>query len=351
VLADWLNRAALDFEDRRVDVADLVLFGLVTNRWGEFEREVSQGLALTAVEAPVDRTELSAAIRDFRLERRLISGDEMAAWLAARELTGADLAQVLERTMLIKRARADAGPEAAFDDDAEVFASDLAAAMLPEALVHGTLARLADSLLDRLAAAHRLDRLDGAVVDQRVDATVQEALSRSFTGLPALGEQALGERLARLWSHEDALSSLRDQLAEPEGLDRRLSAHRIDWLRLEGRRLSFNAEHAAREARMLLTDDGLTIEAVEALAGVSATDTAMYVDELPASAVGTLAATVVGEVAGPWLQAGAWNVLSVRAKTIPSASDPTLHERAVQELLGEVIHRQAAGRTRRHLVL
>ena len=38
----------------------------------------------------------------------------------------------------------------------------------------------------------------------------------------------------------------------------------------------------------------------------------------------------------------------VSAKTAPSPEDPVLRERATDELLADVLHRQAAGRARLH---
>jgi hypothetical protein len=41
----------------------------------------------------------------------------------------------------------------------------------------------------------------------------------------------------------------------------------------------------------------------------------------------------------------------LHSKSRPSLEDPVLRERAVEELLREVIERHAAGRTERHCVL
>lgn len=153
--------------------------------------------------------------------------------------------------------------------------------------------------------------------------------------------------MQRLWAYEDARSALREQVAEPTALRRQLAGHGLDWLRLEGRRLRFPAEDAAREARALMTDDGLGADAVGAIAGIAVTTESMYLDEVPRQAAVALAAAP-GEVCDLWLQNGEWNVLAVIAKAVPSAEDPVLRERATAELLAEALSRQAAGRARVH---
>jgi hypothetical protein len=87
---------------------------------------------------------------------------------------------------------------------------------------------------------------------------------------------------------------------------------------------------------------------VATIAGTATIADSFYLDEVPGQIAGALAAVAPGEVAAPWLQDGQWNVLVVSAKTPPSAEDPVLRERAVDELLAGVLRREAAGRVRRH---
>ena len=141
---------------------------------------------------------------------------------------------------------------------------------------------------------------------------------------------------------------MREQVAEPAALRRQVAGHGLDWLRLEGRRLRLPAEDAAREARALMTVDGLGAEEVAAIAGTVATAESLYLEDVSGQMAGTLAAAIPGEVSPPWLQDDRWNVIAVTAKTPPSAADPVLRERATDELLIGVLRRQAAGRARLH---
>lgn len=335
-----LKSDAVSFDDERLDVADLVLLGLITGAWGGFERDVSRGLALERDGlGSFDAEELKAHATEFRYARRLVSASEFRSWLAARSLTVADLSGVLGRAL--RRERMDVG-------DREVEESELARVMRAEALCCGVFDGLADSAIERMAAAHRLGCLGSEVVDERVEATLADALGCRAAGLPSLGKDRLARRVRRLWAYEDARAVLREQVSEPIALRRRLADHGLDWLRLDGWRLRFAAEDAAREARALMTDDGLGVDEVSAVSGVAATADSVYLDQVPKPLAGVLAATAQGEVVTPWLQDDEWNVLVVSAKTAPSPEDRVLRERAADELLADVLRRQAAGRARVH---
>jgi len=334
-----LTADAVSFGGERLDVADLILLGLITLAWPRFEREVSRGLALErdGVET-VSPAELKARATQFRYERRLLSASEFTSWLAARSLTVGDLAGVLGRALL--RERVPEGGGAAGPDE-------LAGALRAEALCGGILRTLADAALERMAAAHRLGRLaqpGGEVAAERVEASLADALGRHAAGLATLGEDALRRRLRRLWAYQDARAALREQVAEPAAVHRQLAGHGLDWVCLQGRRLRFAAEGAAREARALMADDGLGAEEVAVIAGTVATTESLYLDEVSGQIAGALAAVMPGEISAPWVQDGEWNVLVVSTKTAPSAEDPVLRERAIEELLAGVLRRQAAGR-------
>jgi hypothetical protein len=339
-----LKNDAVSFANESLDVADLILLGLITGAWPRFEGEVSRGLVLERDGAEtVGTTEVSARATQFRYSHRLLSASEFTSWLAARSLTVADLAGVLRRALLRERVLEGAG----LDSGGKARPDELAGVLRAEALCSGILGELAAAAIEVMAAAHRLGRLGSVVAaDMGVEATVGIALGCQAAGLAALGAGGLRRRVQRLWSYEDARSALREQLAEPIALRRQLAGHGLDWLRLEGRRLRFAAEDAAREARALMTDDGLDADAVGAIAGVAVTSESLYLDEVPGQAAVALAAVAAGEVGTPWLQNGEWNVLAVNAKTVPSAEDPVLRERATEELLTEALRRQAAGRAR-----
>ncbi len=153
-----------------------------------------------------------------------------------------------------------------------------------------------------MAAAHRLGRLGGEVADDRVEAAVATRSDSMRPESPRSARRRSGRRLRRLWAYEDARAAVREQVAEPAALRRQLAGHGLDWLRLEGRRLRLPSEDAAREARALMTDDGLGAEEVAAIAGTVATADSLYLEEIAGQVAGALAAAVPGDVSPPWLQ-------------------------------------------------
>lgn len=339
-----LKSGAVSFEDHLLDVADIVLLGVLTGAWAPFERDVRRGLTLQdGLPGAVSAPDLKARATKFRYARRLLSAQEFTAWLTARSLSVADLSGVLIRAILRERAGelADTIPD-------EASADRLAEVLLAEAICGGVLERLVDAAVDRLAAAHHLGWPPGERDEPRGDDALEQALSCQAAGLAGLGETDLRRRLQRLWSYENARSTLRGRLSEPSALGSRVAAHGIDWLRLEGRRMRFATEDAAREASALMRCDSLTAQQVGELAGVSAPAGSLYLSEVPEAAAGALAATAPGEVTPPWEQDGVWNVLTVSAKRAPSVKDPCLLERAAEELLDAVLRREVAGRVTRH---
>ena len=155
-----LSDDAVSFDGERLDVADLVLLGLVTGAWPRFETEVGRGLALERDGAvTISPTELKERATQFRYAHRLVSASEFTSWLAGRSLTVADLAGVLSRALLRERVpdvRGAAG------------VGELAAVLRAEALCGGVLRTLADAAVERMAAAYRLGRLGDEVADDRV---------------------------------------------------------------------------------------------------------------------------------------------------------------------------------------
>jgi hypothetical protein len=166
-----------------------------------------------------------------------------------------------------------------------------------------------------------------------------------------LGDVELKARLTRVLALQTAHQRLRAEVAEPGAIERRMRQHGLDWLELAGDELCFSAEGAAREARLLITADGETPAQVADRADVPVAERRLLVDEAPPALGVALAAAAVGEVIGPWEEAGRWRVLHLRAKTPPSAERPALRERAIEELLRERTRRHAAGRTTVHVEL
>jgi len=331
-----LRLSAVALGDASVDVADLVLLALLTGAWEEFEQRVARGLALEALElSPIEPEEIRAAATHFRYGHNLVSASDFREWLGERSLRVADIEGVIRRRMLRERERErpTSGP------------SDIAAALWAEAVCGGVLRHLALAAADRLAAAYRLgDEAPGSLTIGREQSTLELAMRCTATGLPGLGEDELRRRLRRLLSLGEALERLRERVADDEAIQRCLSSHLLDWLRIGGDELIFSTEGSAREARLLIVDDELPLADVAGRAGVTVTPRQLVLDSAPAEASAALVACPPGEIAGPWLEEERWRLLAVAVKEPPSVHDEVMRERATAELLRDVLDRTLAGR-------
>lgn len=338
-----LQRAAVRVEDERLDVGDLVLLGILTGVWPRFTEDVRRGLALERdAAAPIAAADVRAAATAFRYARGLVSAAEFTTWLRERELTLPQLSAALARQLREQRTA-----EGGRADDAA-----LASVLRVDALCRNTLDELAAAAIDRLAAAHRLgQRAPVAEPTPRVESALAQAQDEHAAGLPLHGEAELRRRLEHLVALDGALSQLREEVAETEALEQCLASHRLDWLRLSGEELALTELGAAREARLLVREDGLTLTDVALRAGVPVHPRTVYLDDVPTDASAAFAAAAPGEVVGPWHQDERWRVLVLMEKKGPTLDDATLTQRATDELLAAVLQRHRAGRSERLCVL
>lgn len=339
-LADILDREVVRFGDQSLDFGDLVMLGLSTGAWQRFEHTVALGRALELGGRRADPGAVSDRATAFRRARRLLSAADFTAWLGARALTLEDLSGVLGRALLREAGGADVVAQP------DVTTEPLGAVLYAESVCGGILDDLAAAGLDRLAAAHRLGRSQTEPEKPaRVRALVEESRSHAATGLPLLDVVEL-ERSARLIvALEGALVRTRVELSgDQPALRRRLRDHGLDWMRLSGDELALGLAGAAREARLLATEDHLSLGEVAELARTDPRRISFYLEEVPAAVRGQLAALRPGEVAEPWEVDGTWHVFELHDKRVPSIADPVLRERALEELLADTLRRYAAGR-------
>jgi hypothetical protein len=345
---------AVTVDGESLDVADLILLGVLTGEWPAFEHRVGLGLELEranpgGVAEDAVRREATA----FRYAHGLISAADFRGWLEERQLNVSDVSGVLRRRLLRVDHPDPNGPATADDPrpHGPSAADEEVVAVLPaEAFCDGVLARLADLGVERLVAGQLVE-----VVPPADPGGVESALA-SLPGLRVplvdeLGDAELQTRLSRLVSLGLALEQLRREVAEPRAIGRRMKQHALDWTALVGDELRFPREGAAREARLQIAADGDSAAAVADRADVAVLDRRLLVGEAPATVGVSFAAAAVGEVIGPWEEEGLWHVLTLRAKVPPSPEDSSLRERATEELLRERIGRHGAGRITRHVPL
>jgi hypothetical protein len=333
-LADALALPALTADGRDVSVAEVAAAGLHLSQWSGVERRAREAAAcaVTGLEGPEE--DVRAAAAAFRRERRLLSAEEMEAWLARRGLSaGAWMrwvrGDVARRYMAEGAERPD--PEAVTVSAAELWA---------EALCSGTLARAARRLAELLVVPEHVNEEAPPPDAGAVDAEPLNALGIEPDAVRAI--------LAELPRREVALECLERRVATPEAIEERIRAHQSDWLGVEFRELTLTEENVAREAMLCVRDDSMALEEVAPLAGVGVGEERALLADLPAVLQEPLLSACPGELLGPLVRDGEIALLVVDAKESPSADDPVPSRRAAAELLERALATEITSRVRWH---
>jgi hypothetical protein len=312
-----------------VDVADAPVFTtasrtwtwsdvfLAARLWGEWEALVDQ---TRPAEAPPDA--VKQAGRDWRVARRLIAGDELKAWLAKRHLTLADWNEYVRRA--IGTPSGDPQPGALW--------------------AQGSCSGLWEALADRLAERAAAWEAGGA------PGVRQPPPPEWFARMPSAADaQAIGVDPARvaarseeLWVAEAAYTLLCRTAAASDAVATALTAHNVDWLRVDCDWLEAGDENVAREAALLARVDGLELGDVAQRAGLALDPRRVYVGDLDSSLQPALMSAAPGDLIGPLSLgngSGPWLLARVREKVVPSLEDPDIRARAEQTTIEAAVRR------------
>jgi hypothetical protein len=317
---------------------ELLAAGVVSGRWQRLEHELADGLALVAADAPA-KDEIRAEVRAFRVERRLLSAEDLRAWMAPRELTMAALNGFAARA--VARRRGGTRGTAA--------ATDVAAALPAEAICGGVLRELGGWLADRRLAADAAEApvAAPALDDPRVARLVAEE-ERTVAGA-SLQEpaQARAARLAHIVALDDAHREWQAGVTHDRAVARLLRERELDWCRFELDELRLTSAGAAAEAASQLAE-GRPAPDVASAAGVAVQSQRLLLADAPARHAASLAGAGTGSVVGPWADGEQHVVLRVRERHAPRAGDAQLLVRARDELTAEASARLRAGKVRWH---
>jgi hypothetical protein len=338
-----------DFGELQFDHGDVVLAAIAWGEWQVLERSLAEGLACKADAdrrgERVDDEELHAAVVAFRRSRRLLAGEEYLGWLAARSLDPTDVIAHFERMALRRRARARIDEVLATHPPT---ADQLERLIDIEAMLSGRLRSWGERLARCAAARRALQPHDGGSSSddgEAVQRLVAAAEQTQTSGLSAQDAQARAPLLAELVAAESAFRAL---VATAELIERRLGEHSLAWQRLVWSEATFHSEGAAREAALMVREDGTAIESVVTLAHADSRVREAYFAEVPELANQLLAAPP-GELVGPFQADGEWRLARLRERAAVSAEDPALRERAIGELLEDALARHLAGRVSWHV--
>jgi hypothetical protein len=328
LLADVAGVAVLSAGGTTYRWSDVLLAARLRGEWDEVE----QGAA--APEAAPDEEALRAARAGFRTERRLLAADELRDWLSEHRLTLGDWDAYLRR-------RLGPGPGGA------PHATPAPDTVWAEGVCSGAFARFAQELAARAAAL-------AAAPDTRAGPPSGDWFAR----MPARDEAAaLGiagsdvpSRCAELWRAEMAYDAFCAGVVASDAPKRALAASSADWLRIDCEYVVAADEDVAREAALLLREDGLPLAEVAHAAGLESVDGRPYVGEMPPELRPRAISAAAGDRIGPIAVAGGsrFVVMAVRGKVAPSMEDPEIRARAESAAVRQAVEREVAERVTWH---
>ncbi len=336
---DLLAADVLVVDGQELTGRDLLAAGVVSGRWQQLERELSEGLGLVAVQPPAD-AEVTGAVREFRLERGLLSAEDLRAWMGARGLTLAAVKAVAARSL----ARASGGTPQA------VATGQVAAALPAELICTGVLRELGFWLADRMlsAATTRAEGVEPLALErpsvQRL--VFEEARTVAGGERPESGLER-AQRLAVIAALDEAHREWEADVVGTRELTRRLREKELEWCRFELDELALASPGAAAEAARQLVEGSDPAQVAEA-AGVPLATRSTVLADAPPELARVLTGAVVGDVVGPWSDDSADVVARVRERVPPDMADESSGARAREELLTEIVTRLRAGRVRWH---
>jgi len=340
-----LSDEAMVLDDEVVTFADLLLLGVATGQIEEALALTRRGLAALREEGlELSREHLLEGAVAFRRARRLESGQDLRAWLEARELTMDDWEAHLRRTVAARElpGNHEATP-ATFEgaNDWSAFSVDLACGSW-----WGQFADLAA----RLWAAARLIGEDLGVADSDVGDEATRVLAR-FEALAPFGESWCTEGLKKIRARQRALEEATRRCSLPDAVAARVLEHGADWTELRFDELLLPTREAANEAALCARDDGIDAAALALRTGLPLYERAARHDWLPVGTASLLDGALPDEPFGPVALEGQWAVLWLRERRRPSLEDEATREAASTELLEEALERAAQGLVREADVL
>ncbi|HEV8439577.1 MAG TPA: hypothetical protein VGT40_15925 [Methylomirabilota bacterium] len=349
-MRDKLFEPVFALAGRRYDWADVVLWARTWGGWADFEAGVRLGLAWVKraedgdEDLSPDESEVEDAANEFRYDRGLLSAEEMEAWLARCGLS-AEAWMASMRRAVLKRKWSHVAEM--IGRDSPVTDEDVAAVLWCDGVCSGELTRYAREVAGRAAVCARLREEDEAF-DDAVAPEVRKMFASAPEGMAGtvldLDPEACREKLAHLARLEVALRHFSARALTSRAVHDQLSAHYLDWIRLDCHVVSFPDEQMAREAVLSVREDGLPLSEVAELAGATADDARVYLDEAAPSLREHLLSAAKGDLVGPVPVDEGFLVVLVRDKVLPTEADPEIRRRIERSAIARLLVREIDAR-------
>jgi hypothetical protein len=314
-----------------VEVADVPVFAtasrtwtwsdvfLAARLWGEWD-----GLLEATRPATAPPEAVKQAGRDWRVARRLIAGDELKDWLAGRNLTLADWNDYIRRAIGVRPAGAAPQPDVLW--------------------AQGACSGTWDGVSERLSARAAAWEEAGAPTAPGPPPPAWFAQMPPAPDAEQIGiaGPTVALRAEQLWSAEAAFARLCATAAASDAVASAVTAHNVDWLRVDCDWLEAGDENVAREAALLARVDGLALPDVAQRAGLPLDPRRIYVGDLDAALQPALMSAAPGDLIGPLSPgngSGPWLLACVREKVVPTLDDPDIRARAEDAVVGAAVRR------------
>lgn len=321
---------------QKYDWRDAFLSAMVRDEWRSFERNLLGGLACALAygdsdDAPTEER-IDEAASTFRYDRNLLTTEETHAWLERTGLSAEAWTDYLVRQLFRARFAGE------LDDLIAQHASDLefdGEAVAAEGFCSGSFDRFKTTLAGRAAVSAEVQRPPEAIDEARVAAVVS-AHPLWLEGLASVDVPAGISRLVVLESEYQAAAR---RALGPQALATQLARHRLDWLRIDLERLSFDDEHAAREAALCIREDGLSLSEVAAESGAAIVDTRAVIADLPTELRDPALSARVDALIGPIAVGERFEIALVAGKANGELSDVLVRDRAEQAVMAQLVSR------------
>ena len=309
------------------DWIDVFLYAMVRGDWAAFESRLYEGLVCSAEAAEAqmwaDEAKVDEAATAFRYERDLLTTEETMAWLEKAGLTLEDWTDFLSRSILREEWSLRL-PTLLERHRANVTVTE--AAFAAEGLCSPVFKQFAATLAGRAALAATLDPT--ATVPPGRPFKIAKLVSRHAMWLEGLESDVLARRLSHLSSVEAHFKAQADALRTEQMLSLQVSRNRLDWMRVDLERLSFDDESAAREAVLCIKEDGLTMEDVAVDSHQSVRDTAEILERLEPELRDAVLSASIDEIIGPVQIADRYEVAMLVGKKPADLADSLVRARA-----------------------
>ncbi len=329
------------------DWGDVALAAVQWVSWQALERQVADGVACRARAAReglvIDTDSLRARAERFRHARRLLSADEMNAWLQRWHLSTEAWMDHLRRAEARHAIATGDGKTTHPPPAPPIPSHDDAALMHAEAVCSGRLEAWASKLAGR-AAAHAAVEPVPVPVASGDHASPEEVAGRSAPnagvdalGLPPIPPDVRQARIAHLATLERSFHRYTDSVVTPEAIVAEVRARQVDWVRLDCEYVTVPAEDAGREVALSLRRRERTLDELAHEAGVDRQRRTLRVDAVAPDLGAALVSARPGEVVGPLRRDHGFLVLEVLAKSEPSPDDPEIREEAARQVLDRAV--------------